>query len=122
MIARRRFLLEGVFVLFVDDDQTQLAGRCEDGAAGPDDDLNLSGGDAPPVSAALRVGQVAVEYRDVAAPAAEPLDRLRRQRDFRDENDGFLPALDDVFNSPQVDFGFAAAGDSVKQKRVVAPG
>ncbi len=62
MIARRRFLLEAAFVLLVDDDQAQLAGRRENGAAGPDDDLHLAGRDAPPMATALGVAQVAVQH------------------------------------------------------------
>ena len=41
MIARRRFLLEGVLVLLVDDDQAELARRGEDGTASANDDLRL---------------------------------------------------------------------------------
>ena len=97
-----------------------LRRRGEDGAAGADDDLHLPGGDAPPVAAALGVAEMAVQDRDVAAAAAEALDRLRRQADLRHQHQRFLALPDHFLDGPQIDLGLAAAGDAVQQERLKA--
>ena len=87
MIAGRALLLEAALVLLVDDDQPEVAGRGEHGAPRPDDDLDLPGRHPPPVPAPLGVGQVAVQDGHVPAPPLEPVDRLRGEGDFGDEDD-----------------------------------
>ena len=77
-------------MLFINDDQPKALGRGEHGAAGADDDLGVSGRDAPPVSAVLGVAQMAVQHGHLAAAAAKTLDRLRRQADFRHHHQRFL--------------------------------
>src|SRR5262245_17670895 len=95
MVARRRILLERRLMLLVDDDQAELPRRGEDGAASADDHLDLPGGNAPPVRAALGVAEVAVQHRHFAKSATEPRDRLRRQADLRNQDQRLLALLDD---------------------------
>src|SRR5579884_853265 len=118
MIARRGFLFEGVFMLFIDNDEAEPFGRREDGAASADDDLRLARRYAPPVSAALRVAQMTMKHGHLAAAAAKALDRLRRQADFRHHYQRFLALGNDLFDGAQINLGFAAAGDAVQQKRM----
>src|SRR5438128_9615605 len=73
MISRRVLLLERVLVLLVDDDEAEVPCRREHGAASADDDLDLAARDTPPVGATFRRQQMAVQYRDLAAPPAKPL-------------------------------------------------
>ena len=112
MVARRRFLFEAAFVFFVDDDQAELARGREDGAAGANNDVDLPGRHAPPVGAALAVGEMAVQNGHLADVAAilEALDGLRRQGDFRDKHDRFLALPDRLGDGAKVDLGFARAG------------
>ena len=49
--------------------------------------------------------------------ALETLDRLRGERDFRDEDDGGLAARERGADRLQINFRFPAAGDAVKQNR-----
>ena len=90
-------------MFLVDDDQAELARRGEDGTAGADDDLHLPGGDPPPVAAAVGVAEVAVQTATCAAPAAEPLDRLRRQADLGHQDDRLLALADDLLDGPEVE-------------------
>src|SRR4029077_19897238 len=90
----------------------------EHGASGPDNDLRLAGCDAPPMPTALHVAQVAVQDRHVFAPAAKPLDRLRRQTDFRYEYQRLFPLLNNLFDCFEINLGLAASCDTVEQKSV----
>ncbi len=116
VVARRRFLLERALMLLVDDDQAELARGGEDAAAGADDDVDVAGRDAPPMAAALRVAEVAVQHSQLAAAALEALDRLRRQANLRHEDQCLLALLDDLLDRAQVNLRLAAAGDAVQQK------
>src|SRR4030095_2655967 len=50
----------------------------------------------------------------------ESLYRLRGERDFRDEHNGTFTLFERVGDGLEVDFGFAAAGDAVKEEYVAA--
>src|SRR5207247_10263860 len=116
----RILLLEAVFVLLIDDDQTQLACRREHRAAGADHDLGLSRKDPPPMPAALGRLQMAVQYRHVLAAAAKTLDGLRRQADLGHQNERFLALANDLLNSAKIKLGLAAAGNAEEQERLEA--
>src|SRR5262249_25143015 len=104
----------------IDDDETELAGRGEDGTAGADNHLNVPRDDPPPVTAALGISQVAVQHGDVAATTVETCDGLRRQRDFGNEDYRFLPLLHRLLDGAQINLGLAAAGDAMEEKRFEA--
>src|SRR5262249_350590 len=95
MIARRRLLLECRLVFLVNHAEAEFGCRGEDGAAGADDDLNMSRRDAPPVSAALGIPKMTMKDSNLATSTAKALDRLRRQTDFRHEYECFLALLND---------------------------
>src|ERR1043165_3341739 len=59
---------------------------------------------------------MAVQNRDVAATAAERSDRLRRQTDFRHENECYLSLADNFFDGAEIKLRLAAAGDAVQEK------
>ncbi len=108
-------------MLFVDHDQAQVGSRSENGAAGPDHHLHTPGGDPLPMPVPLRVSQMAVQHGDGRKSAAEPADRLRRQADFRNQ-DNRLPAVaDDFANRLDINFGLSAPGHAVQQDRAVLP-
>ena len=105
-------------MFFVDHNQPELASRREDGAAGADDDLDVAGRHSPPMSAPSRVAEMAMQDGDGLAPAAEPLDRLRRETDLGHEHNRFLALGDHFLNGPEIQFGLAAAGHAVEQDRL----
>ena len=83
VVPRGGFLLERGLVLFVEHDQPQVRRGGEDRAAGADDHLHLAVGDLLPMPMPLGVAQMAVQHGHPVEPRAEPLDRLRREADFR---------------------------------------
>ena len=66
--------------------------------------------------AALGGVQMAVQHRHVPATAAKCLDRLRREADFRHEDERLLALADDLLDRFEVELGLAAAGDAVQEK------
>ena len=93
--------------------------RRKNGAPRADYDLDFSSCNLPPVPAALRGRQMAVQYRHVVEPLAEPLLCLRRQADFGNQHDCLPAELDDSLNRLDVDFGLAASGDAMQQNGFV---
>ena len=120
VVPRGALLLERRFVLLVQHDQPQIRRRGEDGAAGADDDRHRPLGDPLPMPMPLGVAQMAVQHGHRAEPLAKPLDRLRRQADFRHQHDRLPPEMDHLLNRLDVDLGFAAAGDAVDENRLMA--
>src|SRR5207247_9151844 len=112
----RLFLLEAAFMFLVNDDQAKVAGRSEDGTASTDHHLHLAAANAPPVRSALAFAQMAVQHRDLAATTLEALDRLRRQADFRHQDEGLLALLERFLDGTQVQFRLAAAGHAEQQE------
>ena len=114
VITGRAFLFEAVLVFLVDDDESQLAGRREDGAAGPHHHLNLPVGDASPLATPLNVGQVAVQHGHCAEAAAKSFDGLRSKADFRNQHERFFSLANHFLDGLEIDLGFAAAGHAVQ--------
>jgi hypothetical protein len=107
-------------VLLVDDDRPELGDRREHGRTRPDRDPLLPTPERQPRVVALAVGERRVEHRDlIAERAAEPVDRLRRQRDLRHQHDRALPALPHhAAQQLDVDERLAAPRDAVQQERL----
>src|SRR5262249_14273407 len=61
---------------------------------------------------------MAMEHRDLTAPATKGLDGLRREADFRDQHNRFLTLAHHFLNGSQIDFCLAAAGDAMQQEGV----
>jgi hypothetical protein len=56
-------------------------------------------------------------FVDFGESAFETLDRLRSQRNFRDENDRVPAAVESGANRLQINFGFPAPSHAVQQNR-----
>ena len=111
VVARVGVLLVRRVVLLVDDDQAESPHRREHGRAGADDDARLAARDPHALVAPLGIAERRVQDRDALAEAgAHPPDRLRRERDLRDEDDRAEPALERGGARLQVDLGLAGAG------------
>ena len=113
MVAGSRILLEGTLVFFIDHDQTELGCGRKNGAPCTDDHRGAATGNPGPLPVPLDVAQVTVQDRDVAEAGSKPRDGLRRERNFRNQ-DNRLPAESDHFaNGLKIDFGFATPGNAV---------
>ena len=122
MVARRFVLLVGILVLLIHNDDAEVFERGKNRAAGADDDPGCPAVDLVPLVVALAVGEVAVQDGDlllhVREAGLEPLDRLRRQRDFRHENQRGAPVIDRLADRAQVDLGLPRTGHAEKQDRL----
>ena len=120
VVARRFLLLVGVLVFLVHDDQAERLHRREDGRARADDDPRAALANLVPLVVPLAGGQMAVQHRDQrlqragTEPRLEALDRLRRERDLRHEDDRALALFQRVGDGLQIDLRLAAAGDAVE--------
>ena len=126
-------LITGRFLLFirrlvflVDHDQPELGQRCEDGAAGADNDARMPVVDLVPFVVAFAGGEMTMEHRDPILyrreTALEALDRLRRQRNFRHQHQSRLAAVQGEGDRLEIDLGFAAAGHPMQEDRLLFGG
>src|ERR1043166_9321709 len=115
VVARDVVLLVGRLMFFVEDDEPEGAGGRKDRRARADHDIDLAVADRPPLPRAVGFGEDAVEDGDAAESRFESRDRLRRERDLRDEDDRLLSLLDRAGERAEVDIAFSAAGHAVKE-------
>ncbi len=84
LIPRRAVLLVRSRSLFVQADQAESRNRREHRRPAAQDDVSLAPAHPPPLLGALQLGELAVQDRDRRVQAiSNALDELRRQRDFR---------------------------------------
>ena len=111
-------LLVGPLMLFVEDDEPEVRLWREDRAPRPDDDAGLAAVDSPPLGPLLGRRQSAVQRGDPARePGLEALERLRRERELRDQDDGPLALVENVGDGLEIDLGLPAPRDSTQQER-----
>src|ERR1043166_4912552 len=102
MITWSFLLLVGVLVLLIHDDQAERIDGRKNGRASANDDSSAALADFVPFIMALAGGQIAMQNRNERLQRAggetgfEALDRLRRERDFRHENDSAFALLESV--------------------------
>ena len=118
MIFRRLIGFEGALVLLVDDDQSYMVKRGEDGGTRADDDARRSFGDALPGVDALPRRKPGVDEGDAAVGKArgEAADGLRGERDLGHQHEDGLAVGKHLLHEFQNDVGLAAAGDAVQQR------
>ncbi len=117
VIARLRILLERRIMLFVDNDQAQSWHGSKDSAARADHHGCVAGGNTAPLMVTFYGTHMAVQAGDVAKTLGEAMTRLRCEADFGYQHDRATSVRDHFVDGLHVDFGFAAAGDSVQQDR-----
>ena len=121
MIPWRFLLFVSGFVFFIDDDESEIFQRREDRAARADHDPRAAGMNFVPFIVAFAFGQMTVQNRDgvlrLGEPAFEALNRLRRKRNFRDENNCRASVIERRADRLQINFRFAGTGDAVEQNR-----
>jgi hypothetical protein len=84
LVADPLFLLVGRIVLLIDDDQSEIGERQEQGRTGADHDRRPPGGDRPPGVAALGLADLGMPLRRQGAEAfAKAFEPLRAESDLR---------------------------------------
>ena len=63
-----------------------------------------------------------VQYGNAVESSSKALASLWGEADFGDQDDCLPPVLNDFLNRADINFGFAAAGNAVEQKRLVRIG
>ena len=120
VVARRFLLLVTGFVLFVDDDQSEVLERSENGRAGADDHRGFPLSNSPPLGGALKTAKGAMQDGYLAAEAGE---KLRGngwgQGDFGDQQQRASTRCQGLLDSAKVDFRLARAGDAAQQEHLV---
>src|SRR5208282_1210400 len=102
--------------------QPERLDRRKDGGTRTDGNAGAALAYLVPFVMALAGGEMAVQHRDqrLQRPGAEPrleaLDRLRREGDFRDEDNRALALLQGMGDGLQIHFRLAAAGDAVEEE------
>src|SRR3954470_3388993 len=108
MVAKAVLLLVRGVVLLVDDDDAGACERHEYGRARADDDLRLAARRGEPGACTLDLAESRVQRGDVdAEPLAETAQRLRRQRDLRQQHERLLAAREAGGDRGEVDLGLA---------------
>ena len=111
MISRCFFLFVSCFVFFIDNDESQILQRREHRATRADHNPRATGMNLVPFIVAFALGQMTVQNSDVVLrlcePAFEAFHRLRRKRDFGDENNCRASAVERRADGLQINFGFA---------------
>ncbi len=106
-----------MIVFFVNDNQADIAARRENRRTRADDNIGLAAARAAPfVEAFARAKRRMQNRHALLKTALKNFDSLRRERDFRHQNQSAPPHLQTFFNGRQINLGFAAGGDAVQQE------
>ena len=110
-------------VLLVDDDEGKVPKRGKHGRTRTDHDRHFAAINPQPLVNALASGERAVEDGDLVRKAPGELIReLRRQADFRDQNERGLAGCQEMLDGLHVDFSLTAACDAVEENGAEAGG
>jgi hypothetical protein len=119
VIERGLLLFITRFVFFIDNDQAQVDQRREHSRACSDDDASLTIADSVPLIMALASAELTVEHGDLHASGfesfPEPGNGLRRERNFRNEDESVSALGETGGEGLQVDLSFSAAGDALQE-------
>ena len=100
-------------MLFVDNDEPEVADRREDGASRTDNDASRARAYAMPLVVALAVGKRRVENRDLVAKARrEPADSLGREGNLGNHHDRAATRLELLRNCLEIHLGLARPSDA----------
>ena len=116
VIMRFPILLIGFDVLFVQNDESDIRKRREDGTSSAYHHSGFAAGDAAVFIIFLRRGQFTMEDCYVILEAArEILDHPRGKGDFGDKHQNVLSAFQILFGKMQIDFRLAGPCNPLKQ-------
>ena len=107
-------------MFFIDDDKTQVVEGKEDGGTGTQKELVAVGtlleGALPHFGTFARIETGMVDADSGSEEASEPIDDLGGERNFGEQEKHLLTARKDIVDETDIDFGFAAGGDAVKER------
>ena len=116
VIARHVFLLVGVFMLLIHEDQPEIRQRREHGGARADHDARHALADAVPLVETLALGEIRVQHGHLVLhrgeAGLETADRLRCEGNLRHQHEHGFPAIQHVPRGLQIDLGLAGTGDA----------
>jgi hypothetical protein len=103
-------------MLFINHDQAEILDGGEDGGPRPNDYPGLPAMDPVPFIVALAIGEMTVQHGDdITEPPPKPLNRLGRERDFRNEDNGAFALITRIINGLKVNFRLPASRDAVEE-------
>ena len=121
VVAHAVLLLVGGVVLLIDDNQAEIGVGQEQRRARADHDGNFAIGDRAPGARAPARRQFRMPFRRADAEAGgESVEELRRQRDFRHQDQALPAAADRIGHRLEIDLGLARAGDAVEERDRIA--
>ncbi len=104
-------------MFFVDDDQPQILERQEQSRTGPGNHPHLSRHDAAPDLFADTGGKIRMPFgRLCPEPLLEPIEKARRECDFRQQDQNLLVLSERLGNRLEIDFRLAGPGDAIDQR------
>ena len=116
VIVNAVFLLVGLVVLFIDDDQAEIGKGQKQGRTRADNGLHFVICNGAPRARAFARRKLRVPFRRAHAEAfRETIEELRGERDFRHQDQHLLAAPDRLGHGLKIDFGLSRAGDAVDQ-------
>ena len=117
-IAKPFLLLVGAVMFFIDHDEGEIRHGGEHGGAGADDDPRLTGVRCAPGVAPLHSREARMHgHHARTEAAAEAIDQLRRQGDFRYQHQSLAAPRNGRRDDAQVHLSLAAAGHPVHEMR-----
>ena len=109
-------LLVGALVLLIDDDEAEVGERQEQRRARADDHARLAARRPPPRALALALGQARMPFgRPHAEARGEAVEKLRGQRDLRQQDERLALLPQGFRDRLEIDLGLARSGDAFEQ-------
>ncbi len=117
MINHAIFLLEGMFMFFINHDQAEIGIRQKQRGPCPDHKLCRSIGHRPPCVTPPRLSDFGMpKGRLNTESVTEPLQPLRRKGDFRQQDHHLFPAFQRGADRLEINLGLARPGHTIKQR------
>ena len=103
-------------MLFVDDDEAEFGEWQKEGRARADDHPRLAARRRRPDALALALGQPGMPFgRPRAETSREPVEKLRGERDLRQEHERLAPLPQRFGDRLEIDLGLARSGHALEQ-------
>ena len=107
-------------MLFIDDDQPQIAVRQKQRRPRPDHNIRVPLPNHPPATPPFRLRHAGMPFRGPLAKACfDPVQKLARQRDLWQQHQGLPPGPQASGDSLQINLGLARPGHTFQQGRAI---
>ena len=109
-------------MFLIDNDQPEVAKRQEQRRPGADDQPDLARTGHVPQPPPLGPRYAGMPFAGPRAePRLDPVQKLSRKRDFRQQHQGLPPRLQAGGHGLQIDLGLARPGDAAQKRRAISP-